>query len=157
VYIHEGARVDVNVDAVRRSFVGRVARFTGDLNPATGTMQTEIDVENRDLSLTPGMYANATIELERHDNVLTIPVSAVIRSGDHTSVLAVDKSSHVQSRSVKLGLQESNIVEVTSGLAEGNLVITGGQSNYQPGEAVRTNLEQVKREAIDEERSGGTK
>jgi len=157
VYIHEGARVDVNVDAVRRSFVGRVARFTGDLNPATGTMQTEIDVENRDLSLTPGMYANATIELERHDNVLTIPVSAVIRSGDHTSVLVVDKSSHVQSRSVKLGLQESNIVEVTAGLAEGNLVITGGQSNYQPGEAVRTNLEQVKREAIDEERSGGTK
>jgi multidrug efflux pump subunit AcrA (membrane-fusion protein) len=120
-------------------------------------MQTEIDVENRDLSLTPGMYANATIELERHDNVLTIPVSAVIRSGDHISVLVVDKSRHVQSRSVKLGLQESNIVEVTSGLAEGNLVITGGQSNYQPGEAVRTNLEQVKREAIDEERSGGTK
>ena len=157
VYIHEGARVNVNVDAVRRTFVGKVARFTGDLNPATGTMQTEIDVDNRDLSLTPGMYADTTIELERHDNVLTIPVSAVIRNGDRASVFVVDKSHHVQSRSVSLGLRESSIVEVTSGLAEGDLVITGGQSNYQAGEAVRTNLEQVKREAMDEGQSGGTK
>src|SRR5262249_12459077 len=63
-FIHEGAVVTVNVDAVHRSFQGKVARFTRNLNLATRTMQTEIDVENKDLSLTPGMYANTTIELE---------------------------------------------------------------------------------------------
>ena len=63
-------------------------------------METEIDVENKDLSLTPGEYANTTIELERHDNVLTIPVQAVIRNGNQQSVLVVDASHHVQTRNI---------------------------------------------------------
>ena len=44
-----------------------MVRFTRDISLATRTMQTEVDVENNDLSLTPGMYANTTIEFE-HKN-----------------------------------------------------------------------------------------
>ena len=151
------ATVTVNVDAIHRSFEGKVVRFTRDLNLATRTMETEIDVENKDLSLTPGEYANTTIELERHDNVLTIPVQAVIRNGNKESVLVVDASHHVQARNIETGLQGSNLVEVKSGLAEGDLVITGNQSNYQPGEAVTTNVQQTTRWIRSEEQSGGTK
>lgn len=156
-YIREGSTVMVTVDAIHRSFEGKVVRFTRDLNVATRTMETEIDVENKDLSLTPGEYANTTIELERHDNVLTIPVQAVIRNGSHQSVLVVDASRHVQARNIETGLQGSNLIEVRSGLAEGELVITGNQSNYQPGEAVTTNLQQSTVDDIREEQSGGTK
>jgi len=156
-YIHEGATVTVNVDAIHRSFEGKVVRFTRDLNLATRTMETEIDVENKDLSLTPGEYANTTIELERHDNVLTIPVQAVIRNGSQQSVLVVDASHHVQTRNISTGLQGSNLIEVKSGLAEGDLVITGNQSNYQPGESVTTNLQQSTALDTTEEQSGGTK
>ncbi len=60
----------MQVDAVHRTLVGKVVRFTRDISLATRTMQTEIDVENKDLSLTPGMYANTTLELERQDHVL---------------------------------------------------------------------------------------
>ncbi len=156
-YIREGSTVMVTVDAIHRSFEGKVVRFTRDLNVATRTMETEIDVENKDLSLTPGEYANTTIELERHDKVLTIPVQAVIRNGNHQSVLVVDASRHVQARNIETGLQGSNLIEVRTGLAEGDLVITGNQSNYQPGEAVTTNLQQSTVDDIREEQSGGTK
>ncbi|WP_348261033.1 efflux RND transporter periplasmic adaptor subunit [Telmatobacter sp. DSM 110680] len=156
-YIHEGATVTVNVDAIHRSFEGKVVRFTRDLNLATRTMETEIDVDNKDLSLTPGEYANTTIELERHDNVLTIPVQAVIRNGNQQSVLVVDAAHHVQTRNIVTGLQGSNLIEVNSGLAEGDLVITGNQSNYQPGESVTTNLQQSTASDTTEEQSGGTK
>ena len=156
-YIHEGATVTVNVDAIHRSFEGKVVRFTRDLNLATRTMETEIDVENKDLSLTPGEYANTTIELERHDNVLTIPVQAVIRNGSQQSVLVVDASHHVQTRNIATGLQGSDLIEVKSGLAEGDLVITGNQSSYQPGESVTTNLQQSTALDTTEEQSGGTK
>ena len=47
-YIHQGAEVQVKVDAVNRSFVGKIVRFTRDISLATRTMETEIDVENRD-------------------------------------------------------------------------------------------------------------
>ena len=108
-------------------------------------METEIDVENKNLSLTPGEYANTTIELERHDNVLTIPVQAVKKNGNQASVLVVDASHHVQARNISTGLQGSNLIEIKSGLAEGDLVITGNQSNYQPGESVTTNVQQTVR------------
>ena len=41
-------------------------------------METEIDVPNKDLAITPGMYANVQLDLEHKDNVLTIPDSAVV-------------------------------------------------------------------------------
>ena len=156
-FIHDGAIVTVNVDAVHRAFQGKVVRFTRNLDPATRTMETEIDVENKNLSLTPGMYANTTLELERHDHVLTIPVQALIRNGNQESVLVVDANRRVQNRNIVTGLEGSNLVEVKSGLAEGDLVITGGQANYQPGETVATNVQQTSGTDTSEEQSGGTK
>jgi hypothetical protein len=118
-------------------------------------MQTEIDVENKDLSLTPGMYANATLELERRDHVLTIPVQAIIRNGDRASVLVVDKQNRVEPRDIALGLQGSALVEVKSGLTEGDRVITGGQANYQAGETVNPKLQSTSTFDINKEQSGG--
>ena len=141
-YIHEGATVDVRVDAVHRTFAGKVVRFTRNVSLATRTMETEIDVENKDLSLTPGMYANTAIQLEQHDNVLTIPEPAVIQDGNKTTVLVVDSDHRVQIRNVQIGLQGSNRVEVKSGLQEGDLVITGAQTNFQSGEVVTPKLDQ---------------
>ncbi len=154
-YIHEGEDVNVRVDAVNRSIVGKVVRFTRDVSLATRTMETEIDVENKDLSLTPGMYANTTLELERRTNVLTIPVQAVIRNGNQSSVLIVDNQNKVQSRNVVLGLQGSTLFEVKSGLQEGDRVITGGQSNYQAGESVKPELEDLPTADVSTEQSGG--
>ncbi len=154
-FIHVGALVNVQVDAVHRTLVGKVVRFTRDISLATRTMQTEIDVENKDLSLTPGMYADTTIELERRDRVLTIPVQAVITNGNQSSVLIVDSQNHVQTRNLALGLQGSNLVEVKNGLTEGDRVITGGQANYQVGETVKPRLEQLPSFDVNEEKSGG--
>ncbi len=154
-FIHVGALVNVQVDAVHRTLVGKVVRFTRDISLATRTMQTEIDVENKDLSLTPGMYAGTTIELERRDHALTIPVQAVITNGNQSSVLIVDSQNHVQTRNLTLGLQGSNLVEVKNGLAEGDRVITGGQANYQVGQTVKPRLEQLPAFDVNEEKSGG--
>ena len=156
-YIHEGAEVNVQVDAIHRTLVGRVVRFTRDISPATRTMETEIDVENNDLSLTPGMYANTTLELERENNVLVIPVQAVIRNGSQSSVLVIDSQNCVQTRNVALGLEGSMLVEVKEGLKEGERVITGGQSNYQVGESVKPRVEQLPTADVSQEQSGGAK
>lgn len=141
-YIHQGDPVQVRVDAVGRTFTGKVVRFTRDVSADTRTMETEVDVPNQDLTLTPGMYANATMQLERHDNVLTIPVTAIVQNGNQTSVLVVDAQDRVEIRPVQLGIQGPSRAEVVSGLNEGDRVITGGQSNYQQGEKVRSQLAQ---------------
>jgi RND family efflux transporter MFP subunit len=154
-FIHEGVEVNVVVDAVNRTLKGKVVRFTRDVSLATRTMQTEIDVANQDLSLTPGMYADTTIELERVSNVLTIPVQAVVRIGSQSTVLVLDGQNRVQQRNVELGLQGTNLVEVKSGLSEGDQVIVGGQSNYQAGETVQPKLESLSASDVSLEQSGG--
>jgi RND family efflux transporter MFP subunit len=135
-YIHEGDEVQVSVDAVNRTFTGKVVRFTRNVSTETRTMETEIDVPNADLTLTPGMYANATLQLERHDNVLTIPIQAVIQNDNQASVLIVNAQNRVEYRNVKLGIESPSRVEIVSGLNEDDRVILGGQSKYQQGEKV---------------------
>jgi RND family efflux transporter MFP subunit len=154
-FIHVGADVNLQVDAIHRTLVGKVVRFARNINLATRTMETEIDVENKDLSLTPGMYANTTLELERKKDVLVIPVQAVVRNGNQSTVLVIDNQNRVQTRNVGLGLQGTTLIEVTDGLKEGERVITGGQSNYQAGEAVRPRLENLPNADTSKEQSGG--
>jgi len=140
-YVHEGQNMQVRVDAIGRSLTGMVVRFTRDVSLETRTMETEIDVPNKDLSLTPGMYANTELQLDHSDNVLTIPVQAVVNDGNKRTVLVVDSQNHVQRRVIQTGIQGSELVEVTGGLSEGERVIVGGQSKYQVGEQVTPKLQ----------------
>jgi len=142
-YIHEGDEVQVRVDAVSRTFTGKVVRFTRNVSTDTRTMETEIDVPNKDLTLTPGMYANTTLQLEHHNNALTIPIQAIEQNGNQTSVLIVDAHNRVQPRTIQLGIESSSRAEVVSGLEEGDRVIVGGQSNYQQDEKVRPMAEEA--------------
>jgi multidrug efflux pump subunit AcrA (membrane-fusion protein) len=75
--IHLGSVVQVRVAALNRTFEGRVARFADALDPQTRTMETEIDVENRNGTLVDGMYAETSVILSQRNGVLTVPVQAV--------------------------------------------------------------------------------
>jgi RND family efflux transporter MFP subunit len=135
--IHAGSTVQVQVKAIARTFSGKIVRFTRSVSLDTRTMETEVDVENADLSLTPGMYADTTLELDRKENALSVPVQAVVQGGNEHYVLVVDGQGRVQKRTVELGEQTSNRSEILRGVAEKEQVIVGGQSNYQIGEVVK--------------------
>ena len=51
-----------------------VARIAGRINDTTCTMGVEVDLDNSDLRLTPGMYASATMALDQQAGVLSVPV-----------------------------------------------------------------------------------
>src|SRR6185312_6745323 len=75
--IHVGQPVDVRVQALGRTFAGRVARFADKVSPDTRTMETEVDVPNPGLTLVPGMYASASLTIAHAGSVLTAPVQAI--------------------------------------------------------------------------------
>jgi RND family efflux transporter MFP subunit len=140
--VHVGQEVEVRVPTLNRSFPGRVARFSGRVSSATRTMETEVDVTNPNLILIPGMYAQASLTLDRHDRVLTVPVPAVDFGGDETSgqVVVVTPENRLEMRKVQLGLQNENKVEIRSGLHENELVVTGNRANLRSGQQVRPKL-----------------
>jgi RND family efflux transporter MFP subunit len=133
--VHIGSVVSVHVQATGQQFAGAVVRFTRDVSNATRTMMTEVDVKNPDMTLTPGMYADVTFNLESKPNALIVPAAAIIQ-GDQPSVMLVDGSNHVEKRSVALGIAGSNQQEIVSGLNAGDRVVIGGSATLQPGQLV---------------------
>ena len=135
-YVHEGDTVQIRIDALNRSIAGTIVRFTRDVSLDTRTMETEVDVPNKDLSITPGMYANGSLQLAHRDNVLTIPLLAVQRQAGKATVMVLDAGNHVNPRQVQLGIEGSTLVEVRNGLQEGDRVLLGDQGKYRPGQLV---------------------
>jgi len=132
-----GDSADVQVQVTGEHFTGKIARFTGSLDTSTRTMQVEIEVPNSTYRLRPGMYANVQLSAASRPDALTVPVEAIQRGENKTSVLVVDPQNKVQSRDVQVGVQSSNMVEILGGLNEGERVIVGNLGAYQPGELVR--------------------
>jgi RND family efflux transporter MFP subunit len=135
-YVQAGDQLQVRVDAIGRSFTGKIVRFTRDVNFETRTMETEVDVDNKDLSIAPGMYANTLLQLGHVTNVVTIPVEALVLNGQQETVYVLDESNRIHIRNVAVGLQGSKLAEITSGLNPGDRVVIGGQDKYQEGEEV---------------------
>jgi RND family efflux transporter MFP subunit len=152
-FVHIGDQIQVRVDAIGRTFIGKIARFTRDVNFETRTMETEIDVENRDLSIDPGMYANAEMQLAYAKDVTTIPVEALVLNGSQQTVYSLDADNRIRIRNVDVGLRGSKLAEVKSGVEPGDRVVLGGQENYSEGERVNPIL--VKEPASDVLRDAG--
>jgi RND family efflux transporter MFP subunit len=135
--IRLGEAVNVRVPALSRDFEGKVARFADSLDMQTRTMETEIDVQNRDGSLIPGMYTETSISLGEKPDALTVPLQAVSRNGDSATVLALSPENVVQERQVRLGMEDETNVEVLSGLSQGERVIIGNRSGFRNGQKVQ--------------------
>lgn len=134
--IRLGQTVDVAVPSLGRNFPGRIARFTGKLQLSTRTMDTEVDVPNPQLVILPGMYAEVKLALLERHGVVAIPVQAVGGSEDHPTVYALDATNKIEERSIEIGLETSDLVEVKAGLRDGDRVVIGNRSQLKAGQQV---------------------
>ena len=135
--IQIGESVAVNVSGMDRTFEGKIIRFSDQIDTATRTMHTEVDVPNPKYQLVPGMYASVKIPLHAAAKVLTVPVQAFQAEGEGKGiVLVVGPGNKIERREVEVGLQSANDVEITSGLQENETVIFGSLGQYRPGQIV---------------------
>ena len=139
-YIRIGDPVQVRVTSLDKVFPGKVSRFSTDVNEETRTMHTEVDVENPNHVLLPGLYAEATLDLERRNDALVVPLQAVNQSGNQTMVFVVDATNHLREPAVKLGLQTPGEGEVLEGLSEGDKVVVSDRSGLKAGMLVKPQL-----------------
>ncbi|MGA2073526.1 MAG: efflux RND transporter periplasmic adaptor subunit [Terriglobia bacterium] len=136
-YIRVGDTVEVRVPSLNRVFPGKVARFSIDVREDTRTMHTEVDVPNPDRILIPGVYAEATLTLEKKSNVYALPLQAVTVIGSRGSVDIVNSADEIESRQVTLGMRTPAEVEIASGVQEGEEVVTSDRSQLKVGQKVK--------------------
>jgi RND family efflux transporter MFP subunit len=138
--IHIGDPVSVNVPSLNRTFPGKVARFSVDVREDTRTMHTEVDVANPGRVLLPGLYADATLTLEKKDNAIAVPLQALDQESGNTTVDVVASSGKIESRKVVLGIQTATDAEVISGLQEGEMVVVSDRSGLKAGQPVQPKM-----------------
>jgi RND family efflux transporter MFP subunit len=139
-FIHLGDPVSVNVPSLSRTFPGKVARFSVDVREETRTMHTEVDVPNPTRILLPGLYAEATITLEKKDDAIAVPLQAVDQDNNQTTVDVVDSSDKIEVRRIVLGIQTATDAEVLSGLQQGETVVVSDRSGLKAGQPVQPKL-----------------
>ncbi|HVN93317.1 MAG TPA: efflux RND transporter periplasmic adaptor subunit [Terracidiphilus sp.] len=136
-FVHEGDELQVRVDAINRSLTGKIVRFTRNVSFETRTMETEVDVENKDLSIAPGMYANTALRLASVSDAVTIPVEAlVLNAQGQQTVYVLGANNHVHIRVVQVGLEGTKLAQIVSGVGPGDRVLVGGQEKYHEDEEV---------------------
>ncbi len=116
---------------------GSVARSANSLDQNTRTMLTEVDVDNRNRSLYPGMYAVVSFEQVRGKAPLTVPGDAVIVRNDRTTVATLVQGNKVHLQPVEIGRDYGPSVEIVSGLREGQTVITTVTDGVREGNTVQ--------------------
>jgi RND family efflux transporter MFP subunit len=134
-YVRVGDPATVRVEAIGKTFTGKVTRTAGALDTSTRSMQVEIDVPNKNGELTPGMYAQVTLNVAHAGESLAVPVQAVDQTGT-PFVLVVNPDHKVEKRNVRVGVSTPNTVALLSGVKDGDRIIAVNLSTYQPGEVV---------------------
>jgi len=134
-WINVNDPVEIRIDALDKTFSGKIARSTRKVETATRTMEVEVYVPNSDLKLIPGMYASVLLRLQHREKTLAVPTEAVSR-GDACTVFVLDRENKIQERKIRLGLETPHKIEVLAGLSENELVTIGNRTQLRPGQRV---------------------
>ena len=135
--VKNGQPVKVAVEALGgKSFPATVTRFAYALDEATRTMLVEADLPNADGALRPGMYAMIKIGVDQHPGVLTVPVEALAMEKTNAFVFKI-ADGKAKKTPVTLGFNDSAIVEIATGLSEGESVILVGKAAFTDGQTVQ--------------------
>jgi membrane fusion protein, multidrug efflux system len=120
------------------TFQGKVFKIDPNIDPVTRTFTTYVEINNPDFRLKPGLSGFAHIHRTAKD-VTVVPSVAIINpSGDQASVFVVDSSGRANLRKVGLGVVANAMTEVTSGLTEGERVVTVGQLYLRENDKIRS-------------------
>ena len=136
VRVGQNATLEIN-DIRGKKFVGRVARTSNALDPASRTLLTEVEVPNPDGSLLPGMFTQVDLQVPRRNPPLLIPGDTLVVRADGPQVAVVSSSGQVHYTRVQLGRDFGDRLEVLSGLQEGNLMVVNPSDVVREGVRVK--------------------
>jgi membrane fusion protein, multidrug efflux system len=134
--IVRGARVEFTVPAYpRRIFTGTIARPAHALDPKTRTMAVEMDVENRDSALAPGMYSSVKWPVRSPQAGLFVPRTSVVTTTERTFVIR-DRAGQAEWVDVRKGIAEGDLIEIYGNLKPGDRVVIRATDELRDGAAI---------------------
>ncbi|HWZ49943.1 MAG TPA: efflux RND transporter periplasmic adaptor subunit [Granulicella sp.] len=135
--IQKGQQATVTVsERPGRQYVATVTRSAESVNLAARTMLTEVQVDNRDGSLVPGMYGQVKFEVSASQPSLVIPSTALVIDKGGMHVVSVSADSRVHFVPVDIGQDMGAQVEVSQGLHGGETLVSNPSDLLHDGQKV---------------------
>jgi RND family efflux transporter MFP subunit len=138
----DAIKLDLGMSAEVMTEVLKGTVFNGDvklINPRidvqTGTVKVTVEVFDESLRLKPGMFVEVRIAIGQKENVIVIPRKAILYKQNKTFAFVFNQGTVAQ-REITLGLLEEDLVEVTSGLNEGETIVSVGVEGLEDGQRV---------------------
>lgn len=127
--IKKGQNVEIIVPAYPgEKFTGKISYISDVLHEETRTITVRTEVENKEMKLKPGMFADIKIFLNHQDKALVVPQEALLEDkGD--KVVFIRRGEQYFLQVVQTGARENGFIEIVSGLSEGEEIVTTG--NFQ--------------------------
>ncbi len=137
------------VDAWDRALKNKLASGTLDtidneIDQTTGTLKLRAVFANANRTLFPNQFVNARLLQQEKTGVVLLQSAAVQRNTNDTYVYLIKPDSTVTVRTIKVGTTEGDQSEITSGLAEGDVVVMTGVDKLQEGSKVNATLNGTK-------------
>jgi len=122
-FVHDGQEATIALTYLPgRIYKGRVSLMSPLVDAATRTVKVRVELDNRDLALRPGMFANVELRAELGGR-LSVPKDAVLQSGKRNIVFVNSEDGAFEPREVELGLELPDRWEITKGIAAGENVL----------------------------------
>jgi RND family efflux transporter MFP subunit len=132
-----GLPVEIRVSEFpRRIFHGKVVRTAGSLDSATRTLLTELQLDNHDGALMPGIHAEAKFSLARTESPIVVPSTSVMIRGEGTLVAVVDGGETIHMQKVRLGRDLGSSIEIVDGLADNTTIVVNPADTLKDGTQV---------------------
>ena len=137
-FIKAGAKAVVTLQEFPgQKFIGTVARTADAIDPATRTLNTEVDVPNKDGKLLPGSFGQVHFATGTSVPRITIPVNAMLFRAEGPRVAVVDKDNTVHLRPISIGRDFGATLEILGGLDVSDQIIINPSDSLDEGQKVR--------------------
>jgi RND family efflux transporter MFP subunit len=135
-----GQEVLVRVEGLPEAVTGKVVRINPATQSGSRSIMVYVRIDNPDNLLRAGMFADASLTLDKRDAVLTVPTTAIQNEGDKAYVYTIENGKLTR-RDVVTGLRgvdsKGNAVEISSGLQDGARIVKANLGNLNAGTPVR--------------------
>ncbi|WP_020602366.1 efflux RND transporter periplasmic adaptor subunit [Spirosoma spitsbergense] len=136
-YVDQNDPISFSVKAFPdKKFTGQVKRQSGTLDKRLRSERVEVDVQNDDKKLLPGMIAEVTVPLPTKNSTLIVPASAIVNASTGVFVIRV-RDHKAEWVPVKKGLEADDKVEIFGPLAEGDSLVTTATEETRDGSPVK--------------------
>jgi membrane fusion protein, multidrug efflux system len=143
--IRAGQPATLVFDALQQEPVAStVTRVSPVVDPETGTFKVTIEIYDEGGRIKPGMFARVGIVHDRHENALLVPRSALVEDAGQSSLFVVEEGI-AKRKLVTTGFASDGMVEILTGLEDGEQIVTVGQVGLRPD----TPVEVINPSAVD--------